>query len=76
MIKFICDRCEEEIEKDFYWTIDIDIKSINDNILSSSEFCSQNLNSQMTKAIVPTKKIYCSKCKNDIINYINKKEIK
>ena len=76
MIKFICDRCGEEIKKDFYWTIDIDIKSINDNIPLSSEFCSQKLSSQMTKAIVPTKRIYCDKCKDNICDYISKKETK
>lgn len=75
MIKMICDRCGKEIEGTTYYTIKIHAEDINPSIDYSQSLTTalQNFKTN-SSALFKTEKQYCSKCIDEINNFINNKE--
>lgn len=71
MIKRICDRCNQEIQGN-YWTISIYEKedtTIRVTAAGAANNLAQNINRMFNK-----EKEYCKECIEEISKFINKKE--
>ena len=71
MIKRICDRCNQEIQSN-YWTISIYEKedaTIRVTAAGAANNLAQNINRMFNK-----EKEYCKECIEEISKFINKKE--
>lgn len=71
MIKRICDRCNQEIQGN-YWTISIYEKE--DTTMRVTAAGAANNSAQNIKCMFNKEKEYCKECIEEISKFINKKE--